>query len=92
MPFLSLNAVNIRFAEKSDLIWRNYIATELFSITKNVEFIDIKKLAKTTLDKNAEIFLVYVPTILAQLIHPSLEKKLGSLLADEVYRDLSQVL
>lgn len=75
--------VNIRFAEISNLIWRNYTIIKVLSTTKKGELIDKKKFTKTGLDKNVEIFVVYIAVLSILSIDLSQEVQLGLLLADK---------
>lgn len=73
MFFLFFSNVDIQFAEKSDLNWKKYTATEVLLITNRVKSIDKKELAKTALDKNAKIFIVNDAALMTFLIYYSQE-------------------
>lgn len=74
MLFLTLNNTNIKFAE-IELFWRLYTTAKALPTTKQVELINKKKFAKMVLDKNLEIFMIYVialeVSLVGNLIHPS---------------------
>lgn len=59
MPFLTLNNMDIKFAEK-ELIWTTYTTIEALSTTRRVQLIDF---AKAVLDKNFELFVVNVSSL-----------------------------
>ena len=52
MPFLTLSNANVQFVEKK-LIWTSYTTTEVLSITKQIELINIREFAKAALDENS---------------------------------------
>lgn len=60
MPFLFFSNADIEFAELAKLIWRFYNTAETLLITSQVELIDKKEFVKAALDKNSEIFAVYI--------------------------------
>ena len=62
IPFFTLSNVNIQFAKKK-LTWRSYITAKTLPTTKQVEIIDKRKFAKTALDKNVEVFVVYMTSL-----------------------------
>lgn len=64
MLLLALSNTNIEFIELEKLTWRFYTTAEILSITSiRVEFINKMKIAKVVLDKNSEIFMVYIATL-----------------------------
>ena len=72
MPFLALGNADSKFTELEKLTWKLYMAVRVVLTTSWVEFIDKKEFAKTALNKNSEIFLVYVVALeitIAILIH-----------------------
>lgn len=50
---------NISFSEQR-LIWRFYIIGKILPITKQIKIIDKKEFAITVLDKNVEVFVMYI--------------------------------
>ncbi len=74
MPFLSLNNVDVKYAELGKLTWRSYIVAEALLITSWVEFINKKEITKAALDRNSKTFVVHIAALellTAMLIHPS---------------------
>lgn len=69
IPFLSLNNVNIRFAETSDFTWKNYTTTEALANIKRIEFNDKKQFAKAALEENAKIFVIHITALSPLLIY-----------------------
>ena len=67
MCFLTFCNADIQFAKKK-LIWRSYTVVEALQITKRVEIINKKELAKTALDKESETFMMHVATLEALLV------------------------
>ena len=63
MPLLFFDNVDIKFAELKKLTWKTYTINEALSIISWVKLIDKRKFAKVALDKNSEIFLVYVANL-----------------------------
>ncbi len=64
MPFLILSNANMQFVEK-ELEWKSYITARVLYTTKRVDLIDKKEFAITALDKNTEMFMVYIATFSA---------------------------
>lgn len=71
MLFLFLNNVDIRSAERGNIIWRNYTNAKALPNNKKVKPINKREFAKATLDKNAKIFMVHITMLSAFLIHTS---------------------
>lgn len=67
MLFLTLSNTNIRFVEKK-LVLRSYMTTEALPIIKKVELINKTNFAAIALDKNKEIYVIHIATLLAVLI------------------------
>lgn len=65
MLFLSLHNVNVELTKRliRKFTWRTYNAIELLSITEGTELINKHKFAKTVLNENFKIFVVYVVTL-----------------------------
>ncbi len=63
MPFLSLNNVEIEFAELEKPNWKLYTAAEVLPTTSRVELIDQREFAKAVIDENSEIFVVHMSAI-----------------------------
>lgn len=59
MYFLILNNADIQFIKK-ELIWKIYIIAAALSTTGWIEFIKKKDFAQVVLNKNIEVFVVYV--------------------------------
>lgn len=64
MPFLSFSNADIKFDTKS-LTWRSYTTVEILPTISRIKFINKKKFAKATLDKNFETFVVYIVALAA---------------------------
>lgn len=62
MPFLKLSNADVKFLA-GKLTWRTYTIIEALPIAKRVELIDKHEFAKVALDKNFEMFMVYVSTL-----------------------------
>ena len=86
MPFLTLSNADIQFIEK-ELIWRFYTTAEALPTTKQVELINKKKFAKTTLDEELETFVIHIAALKALLvritIHPSQKAQISALIQDK---------
>lgn len=54
-----------------------------------VKLINKKEFAKTVLDENSEIFVIYVAVLSTLLSHPSQKAQLGLLLANEASNEIS---
>ena len=52
----------MQFVEKK-LEWRSYTTAKTLPTIKRVELIDKREFAAATLDKNAEMFVIYVATL-----------------------------
>lgn len=65
MSFLFLSNINIKFAKLEKLIWKSYTTVKTLLITNQVELTDIKKFAKTVLDKNFKTFVLYITALKA---------------------------
>ncbi len=63
MYFLSLNNVDVEFAELGKLIWRSYIFAEALLTTSWVELIDKKKFAKAAINENSKTFVVHLSAL-----------------------------
>lgn len=59
MFFLKFGIVDIKFAARK-LTWRSYIVTKILPIAKQVEPINKYILIQVALDKNFEIFVLYI--------------------------------
>ena len=59
MPFLALSNTDIQFDTES-FTWRSYSIAKALPTTRRVELIDKHDFIKGALDKNSEIFVVYV--------------------------------
>lgn len=69
---LTILNTNMQFVEKK-FKWRSYITAKVLSTTKRVELINKREFAIAALDKNIEIFMIYIATLSATLvmqIHP----------------------
>lgn len=65
IPFFFFSIINIKFTRLEKLIQKFYIiAKALFTIIQ-VKFIDKREFTKTILNKNSEIFTVYITTLKA---------------------------
>lgn len=62
MFFLRFSNANILFS-KQELILRFYIIAKALSNTKQVKIIDRKKFAKLALNKNVEVFILYMTSL-----------------------------
>lgn len=62
MPFLSFSNLNWEFGAKK-LAWRSSTITEALYIAKRVELIEKYEFAKVALNKNANIFVVYIAAL-----------------------------
>lgn len=60
--FLTFSNTNIEFNAQS-FIWRSYSTAKALSTTRQVELIDKPKFVKIVLNKNSEIFIVYVAAL-----------------------------
>ena len=58
MPFLTLNSANVSFS-KQELIWKSYTIAKTLPTTKQIKLINKKEFAKTVLDEQSKIFMVY---------------------------------
>lgn len=85
MPFLNFSNVNIKFFEKK-LLWKSYTIAKTLLITKKLKLINMKKFVKTALNKNSEIFVIYVATLEAPLsritIYPLQNTQIATLKQD----------
>ncbi len=63
IPFLSLNNVNVKFAELGKLTWRLYTVAEALKTISQVELIDKKEFAKVAMDENSETFGVHMSAL-----------------------------
>lgn len=59
MLFLAHDNINIQFSTEKPT-WRSYILVEIWFITSWVELIEKKEFAKTALNENSEIFVIYI--------------------------------
>lgn len=64
MSFLTFSDVNIRFTEKK-LEQKRYSIIEALPTIQRVELIDKTEFVAAALDKNAEMFVIYIATLLA---------------------------
>lgn len=72
IPFFSLSDVDIEFTELEKLTWRSYDTAETLPTTNRVELIDKREFTKAALDKNSEIFVIYITALNIEiLIHLS---------------------
>lgn len=76
MPFFSISNTNVKFLKIENLTCTNHTAAMILVINKKVEFINKNEFAVIALDKNEEIFMVYIVALLAMLIHSSREEPL----------------
>lgn len=67
MILFSFFDTNMWFVDK-ELIWVNYIIAKALFITKKAELVSKKKLTKVALDKNSEIFVVYIAFIMETIL------------------------
>lgn len=65
ISFLSLNNINIKFAELKKLTWRSYTTIEALPTAYQIELIKKRKLAKLALDKNFKTFTMYIAALKA---------------------------
>lgn len=86
MPFLTSSNTIIRFTKKR-LKWRRYSTAEILPILQKFEFINKRKFAAATLDKNAKMFMIHVTALSAPAIQvdPFCQAQLGLLLADKAF-------
>ena len=63
MPFLSLNNIDIEFAELRKLTWKLYIAIKALLTTCWIKFINKSEFAAAALDKNSKTFMIYIATL-----------------------------
>lgn len=68
MSFLSISNANVKFVELEKLIWRFYITAEVLSTAIQVKLINKRKFVKAALDKNSEIFVIYIAAWKVQTI------------------------
>ena len=57
--FLTLSNANVKFL-KQKILWQAYITAKALHITRQVEVIDWKKFAATTLDKKEKSFVIHL--------------------------------
>lgn len=69
MLFLALSNAYVQFDIKK-FSWRFYIIAEALSTTSGIELINKREFAKVALNKNSEIFVVYVVILKTMPIHP----------------------
>lgn len=67
MTFLIFSSAKVSFAKKKH-IWKSYIAAKTLLTTKRVEFIHKKKFAKTKLDEESKIFVIYIAALKAPIV------------------------
>lgn len=70
--FLSFSNANVKFTGSWDKrIYKSYIVAKFLSTTSWVKFIDTKEFTKAPLNKNSEIFVIYILALEAieRLIH-----------------------
>lgn len=91
MPFLTFSKVEVNFAIKEP-IWKAYTITEALFNTKKVQIIDSKKFAKAMLNSKQEAFVVYIATLLVELMkmHPNRKVQIVTLIADGAYVTIRQ--
>lgn len=85
MFFLIFSNANILFSNQK-LIWRFYIVTKSLPTTKKIELIDKKKSAKVALNKNVEVFGLYItsPTLVSIPISLGKNAQIVLLIAQEM--------
>lgn len=72
MSFTSLNNIDVKFIEKLEkLTLRSYDIIKALSITSRIELINKRKFLKVILNKNLEIFIVYIAILKTTIIHSS---------------------
>ncbi len=79
MLFLTLNNIDIEFIELEKLTWKSYITAKALLTINRIEIIDKNKFAKTALNKNSEIFVIYVSALKATMIHISWAGQIAAL-------------
>lgn len=79
IPFLPLSNIDIGFTELKKLIWRFYTIAKGLSTTSRIELINKKEFARVVLDKNSEIFVMYISTLKAITIYLSLVAQITTL-------------
>ena len=82
MFFLIFLNTDVQFVEK-ELKQKSYIPAKVLPTTKRVELINKREFAAAALEENAEMFLVYVASLLAMQVYPSCQAQVGPLLADK---------
>lgn len=60
MLFLAFGIIDIKFIELGKLTWRSYSTAKALPTISRIHFINKNEFAKTALDENSEIFVVYV--------------------------------
>ena len=80
MPFLVLSNEDIQLDIKS-FAWRSYSTAKALPTARWVKLIDKHKFAKAALDKNSEMFVIYVTALeaLEPAVHPSRAPLLAAL-------------
>ncbi len=63
MPFLSLNNINVKFAELRKFIRRSYTAIEAVPTTSRVKPIGKREFAKVVMNKNSETFIMHMSAL-----------------------------
>ena len=66
MFFFKLSNANIEFAEKKH-IWKSYTTAAALPTSKEVELINKKKFAKKEMNKDFEMFVIYIAALKALL-------------------------
>lgn len=70
MFFLSLGNTNVKFAKLGKLTLRSHNIVKALLTTGRVEFIDKREFAKTDLNENTEIFVIYVTILDISTVMP----------------------
>lgn len=68
ISFSIFDKVDIKFTDKK-LIWKTYTAKKILLTVCQINFINKKELAKNTLDKNANAFVIYVALLTLMIIY-----------------------
>ena len=82
MLFLTFGNVNVQFARKK-LIWRTYTTKKALPTIRQVKLINQKEFAKVALDKNIEVFMIYISSLRLRIIIHLVKKASMALLLSE---------
>lgn len=97
MAYFTLNNIDIQFADKK-LVWKTYIVVEALSTIRMMELINKKDFATVPLGKDVEACVVYMISLILELIiiHLAWETRIVFLLMKEIilltaYADFTNV-